>query len=138
MPLWERFRQLWKRSQPETKRIYTLDDPLHIELINIAIQENRTQEEITANVLAAGMYQYRRKDELLRLWYSLSLRERDVTALTCLGLTNRQMAARMGISPETVKSYLETALHKLGLRSKAELRVLFANMGFEAWEKPHP
>jgi DNA-binding CsgD family transcriptional regulator len=131
MPLWERFRRLWKRSQPERKRTYNL-------LNNIAIQENRTQEEITANVLAAGMYQYRRKDELLRLWYSLSLRERDVTALTCLGLTNRQMAARMGISPETVKSYLETALHKLGLRSKAELRVLFANMGFEAWEKPHP
>jgi len=138
MPLWERFRRLWKRSQPERNRPYNLDDPFHIELNNIAIQENRTQEEITANVLAAGMYQYRRKDELLRLWYSLSLRERDVTALTCLGLTNRQMAARMGISPETVKSYLETALHKLGLRSKAELRVLFANMGFEAWEKPHP
>jgi DNA-binding CsgD family transcriptional regulator len=138
MPLWERFRRLWKRSQPEIKRTYNLDDPFHIELNNIAIQENRTQEEITANVLAAGMYQYRKKDELLQLWYSLSLRERDVTAHACLGLTNRQIAARMGISPETVKSYLETVLHKLGLRSKAELRVLFANFGFEAWEKPHP
>ena len=134
MRLWERFRRLWRRSQPNKKRIYNLDDPLHIELNNFAIQENRTQEEMTASVLAAGMYQYRRKDELLRLWYSLSLRERDVTALTCLGLTNRQIAARMGVSPETVKSYLETVLHKLGLGSKAELRVLFANMGFEAWE----
>jgi DNA-binding CsgD family transcriptional regulator len=136
MPLWERFRRLWKRSQPERKRTYHLDDPFHIELNNIAIQENRTQEEITANMLAAGMYQYRRKDELLRLWYSLSLRERDVTALTCLGLTNRHMAARIGISSETVKTYLGTVLNKLGLRSKVELRVLFANLGFEAWEKP--
>jgi DNA-binding CsgD family transcriptional regulator len=134
MRIWERFRRLWKRSQPNKKRTYRLDDPLHIELNNFAIQENRTQEEMTASVLAAGMYQYRRKDELLRLWYSLSLRERDVTAFACLGLTNRQIAARMGVSPETVKSYLETVLHKLGLRSKAELRVLFANMGFEAWE----
>jgi DNA-binding CsgD family transcriptional regulator len=134
MRIWERFHRLWKRSQQEKKRTYHLDDPLHIELNNFAIQENRTQEEMTANVLAAGMYQYRRKDELLRLWYSLSLRERDVTAFACLGLTNRQIAARMGVSPETVKSYLETVLHKLGLRSKAELRVLFANMGFEAWE----
>jgi DNA-binding CsgD family transcriptional regulator len=134
MRIWERFRRLWKRSQPKKKRTYHLDDPLHIELNNFAIQENRTQEEMTANVLAAGMYQYRRKDELLRLWYSLSLRERDVTAFACLGLTNRQIAARMGVSPETVKSYLETVLYKLGLRSKAELRVLFANMGFEAWE----
>ena len=138
MPFWERFRRLWKRSQPASKRTYSLDDPFHSELNNIAIQENRTQEEITANVLAAGMYQYRKKDELLRLWYSLSLRERDVTAYACLGLTNRQIAGRMGISPETVKSYLETVLHKLGLRSKAELRVLFANMGFEAWERPQP
>ena len=134
MRIWERFRRLWNRSQQEKKRTYRLDDPLHIELNNFAIQENRTQEEMTASVLAAGMYQYRRKDELLRLWYSLSLRERDVTAFACLGLTNRQIAARMGVSPETVKSYLETVLHKLGLRSKAELRVLFANMGFEAWE----
>jgi DNA-binding CsgD family transcriptional regulator len=134
MRLWERFRRLWKRSQQKKRRTYHLDDPLHIELNHIAIQENRTQEEMTASVLAAGMYQYRRKDELLRLWYSLSLRERDVTAFACLGLTNRQIAARMGVSPETVKSYLETVLYKLGLRSKAELRVLFADMGFEAWE----
>ena len=101
MPFWERFRRPWKRSQPNKKRTYNLDDPLHIELNKIAIQENRTQEEITANVLAAGMYQYRRKDELLQLWYSLSLRERDVTALACLGLTNRQIAARMGIREVT-------------------------------------
>ena len=134
MGLWERFRRLWRRSQQKNRRSYRLDDPFHIELNNIAIQENRTQEEMTASVLAAGMYQYRRKDELLRLWYSLSGRERDVTALACLGLTNRQIAARMGISPETVKSYLETVLHKLGLRGKAELRVLFADLGFEAWE----
>jgi DNA-binding CsgD family transcriptional regulator len=138
MPFWERFRHLWKRSQPGSKRTYSLDDPFHSELNNIAIQENRTQEEITANVLAAGMYQYRKKEELLQLWYLLSLRERDVTAYACLGLTNRQIASRMGVSPETVKSYLETVQHKLGLRSKAELRVLFANLGFEAWEKPHP
>ena len=134
MGLWERFRRLWRRSQQKNRRSYRLDDPFHIELNNIAIQENRTQEEMTASVLAAGMYQYRRKDELLSLWYSLSGRERDVTALACLGLTNRQIAARMGISPETVKSYLETVLHKLGLRGKAELRVLFADLGFEAWE----
>ena len=134
MRLWERFRRLWRRSQQKKRRTYRLDDPFHIELNHIAIQENRTQEEMTASVLAAGMYQYRRKDELLSLWYSLSGRERDVTALACLGLTNRQIAARMGISPETVKSYLETVLHKLGLRGKAELRVLFADLGFEAWE----
>ena len=134
MRLWERFRRLWRRSQQKKRRTYRLDDPFHIELNHIAIQENRTQEEMTASVLAAGMYQYRRKDELLRLWYSLSLRERDVTAFACLGLTNRQIAARMGVSPETVKSYLETVLYKLGLRGKAELRVLFADLGFEAWE----
>ena len=134
MRLWERFRRLWNRSQQKKQRIYRLDDPLHIELNNFAIQENRTQEEMTASVLAAGIYQYRKKDELLRMWYSLSPRERDVTAFACLGLTNRQIAARMGVSPGTVKSYLETVLYKLGLRTKAELRVLFANLGFEAWE----
>ncbi len=136
MSLWERFRRLRNRSQPENNRTYRLDDPLQIELKKIAAQENRTQEEVTANVMAAGMYQYRRKDELLRCWYSLSRREQDVTAYACLGLTNRQIAARMGVSPATVKSYLESVLHKLQLESRAELRVFFADLGFEAWEKP--
>ena len=40
----------------------------------------------------------------------LSQREKDVTALVCLGYTNREIGARLHISRETVKDRLETCL----------------------------
>jgi len=43
----------------------------------------------------------------MRLWDTLSRREQDVTAWACLGYTNRQIAARLGLSTDTVKSYLQ-------------------------------
>jgi DNA-binding CsgD family transcriptional regulator len=35
---------------------------------------------------------------LYERWQKLSLREQDVTALTCLGYTNRQIAAKQASS----------------------------------------
>jgi len=60
----------------------------------------------------------------------LSPREQYVTALTCLRYTNPQIAARLGLSVETVRTYLRKALNKLGLQNKADLRVLFASWDF--------
>ena len=134
MSVWQRIRSIWIRSRQNNTRTYDLDGPLHGAITNLAIQERHTEEEMTANVLTAGINKFRRRDEILRLWHNLSPREKDVTAHTCLGLTNRQIAARMQVSPETVKSYLETVSRKLGVKSKIELRVLFADFGFEAWE----
>jgi DNA-binding CsgD family transcriptional regulator len=75
------------------------------------------------------------KDERNQFWERLSSRERDVTALTCLSFTNLQIAARLEISTETVKSYLTKVLNKSGLRTKADLRVYFAGWDFSNWER---
>jgi DNA-binding CsgD family transcriptional regulator len=127
-----------RRSQRKNNRIYHLDDPSQIRLVQTSVQGHNTQEDITANVYAAGVYHFQRRDELLALWRSLSLREQDVVAYTCLGFKNRYIAARMGISQETVKSYLRNIFNKLRVNSKADIRVLFADLGFEAWNKPYP
>ena len=50
------------------------------------------------------------------------------------GCTNRQIAARLVLSPETVKTHLRSVLHKFGLRSKAELRQALAGWDFSGWE----
>lgn len=39
------------------------------------------------------------------------------------GLTNRRIAARLGVSPDAVKFHVGNALGKLGLASRAELRL---------------
>ena len=67
--------------------------------------------------------------------HSLTPREQDVAALACLGYTNRQIAARLGISPDTVKTHVRNLLHKFELHSKDELRSLLQDWDFSAWEE---
>jgi DNA-binding NarL/FixJ family response regulator len=50
----------------------------------------------------------------------LAPREREVIALAAQGLTNKEVAARLGISGETVKTLLERAYTKLGARRRAD------------------
>jgi len=50
----------------------------------------------------------------------LSNRERQVLALLADGLGNKQIAARLGISTNTVKTHLELLFEKLGVASRAE------------------
>ncbi|MFJ4682956.1 response regulator transcription factor [Streptomyces sp. NPDC088789] len=50
----------------------------------------------------------------------LSPRELDVPACVASGATNALAADRLGIGPETVKSYLRSAMRKLGARTRGE------------------
>jgi DNA-binding CsgD family transcriptional regulator len=51
----------------------------------------------------------------------LSAAEQRVAELAASGMTNREVAATMLISPKTVESNLARVYHKLGIRSRAEL-----------------
>jgi DNA-binding CsgD family transcriptional regulator len=50
----------------------------------------------------------------------LTNREREILALLADGLGNKQIAARLGISANTVKSHLELLFEKLDVSSRAE------------------
>lgn len=50
----------------------------------------------------------------------LSARERQILALLADGLPNKQIASRLGISTNTVKTHLELLFDKLGVSSRAE------------------
>ncbi|CAL9596148.1 helix-turn-helix transcriptional regulator [Streptomyces sp. enrichment culture] len=50
----------------------------------------------------------------------LAPREVDVLAWVAAGATNATAAARLGLRPETVKSYLRSAMRKLGARTRGE------------------
>ncbi|HIP99465.1 TPA: response regulator transcription factor [Candidatus Bipolaricaulota bacterium] len=52
----------------------------------------------------------------------LSPREEEVLAFLSQGLSNREIAARLGVSVKTVESHLEKLKGKLGCASTAELR----------------
>jgi DNA-binding CsgD family transcriptional regulator len=50
----------------------------------------------------------------------LTNREREILALLADGLGNKQIAARLGISTNTVKTHLELLFEKLDVSSRAE------------------
>lgn len=59
-------------------------------------------------------------------WDSLTTAEREVVALTVEGLTNREIAARLFISPRTVETHLTHVFAKLGLQGRPALRLAAA------------
>jgi two-component system response regulator NreC len=118
-------------------RYYALDEHLDEAITNLATQENLPPDKIVANILSSGLAHYYETDELWGCWQSLSRREQQVTVLTCLGYTNPQMAARLGISTETIKTHLRNALRKFNLGSKSELRKALAHWDFRAFKEYH-
>ena len=53
---------------------------------------------------------------------SLTPQEREIALLAATGLTNRQIAARLYLSPRTVSAHLYRIFPKLGITSRAALR----------------
>ena len=51
----------------------------------------------------------------------LTQRDREVTLLVADGLRSREVAERLGIASQTVKSHLKTIFDKLGVRNRVEL-----------------
>jgi DNA-binding NarL/FixJ family response regulator len=98
-----------------------MDAGLDAFMRDLAAQEQRPVEEITADLLARGLVQRGLDEQLALRWKHLSPREQEVTALSCLGYTNGQIAARLGVAKETVKTYSINAQRKFDVRSKAEL-----------------
>jgi DNA-binding NarL/FixJ family response regulator len=50
----------------------------------------------------------------------LSSREREVLRLLAEGMTDREIASALAISPRTVESHVSSVLRKLGVRNRAE------------------
>lgn len=50
----------------------------------------------------------------------LSAREQEVLRLLAEGMTDREIAAALAISPRTVESHVSSVLRKLGVRNRAE------------------
>jgi len=59
----------------------------------------------------------------------LTRREREILALLADGFGNKQVAARLGISTNTVKSHLELLFDKLDVSTRTEAVTAAARMG---------
>jgi DNA-binding NarL/FixJ family response regulator len=73
-----------------------------------------------------------RGDDDSQVEAELTPREREVLTLVAVGLPNKGIAARLGISEHTVKFHLASVLSKLGAASRAEAVARAARLGLIA------
>ena len=134
--LWKRLSGILRLRRGSRWRYFELEESLQTALVQRADQEQRPEQELQAEILAVGLARLQTTDWLKGCWEHLSQREQEVTALICSGYTNRQMAGRMHVSENTVKTHITNILAKFGMHSKAELREALSDWDFSEWE-PH-
>jgi len=100
---------------------------------SLAEREKRAPDEVILSLLSQALEAQRSSDSTHQHWESLSPREKQVAALVCAGLTGRQVAARLVVSPETVKTHMRHILRKFSLGSRRELRAALEGWDLSAW-----
>jgi len=71
-------------------------------------------------------------------WESLSERQQEVAALACLGNTNAEIAERLDISLETVKTHMKVILRKFEVRGRHQLGYVLRKWDFSDFDFPPP
>lgn len=100
----------------------TLDAPSLESLHRLASRQHRTPQEVARSLFEQAALEDEAQSQVLQCWEALTPRQQQITAHICQDYTGRQIAARLGISPTTVKSHAEIILHKFGLPNRAALR----------------
>jgi DNA-binding NarL/FixJ family response regulator len=132
MTIWQRVLRALGYT-PATRLEFHADENLLQSLQTMAEREQRHTGEVASELLSSALARRQVDDSLMAHWGFLSAREQQVAALICLNFTNRQIAARLRITPETAKSHVRNVLRKFDLHSKAELRRALADWDFNTW-----
>lgn len=118
--------------------VLSLSDEMLDILRELAEREGRSPHEAAGHLLGLALFQRQAADEKLRTWRDLSPREREVAALVTLGYTNREIAARLVLSVETVKTHIQHIQYKFRVKRKHDLRIALAEWDFRAWDVSEP
>ena len=133
MTLFENFRR-WINPTQQAHLLVLALDPVNAEyLAQIAARNDSSRSQVALDLLKTALADRQVAEEQLERWRLLTDRQQQVAALTCLNFTNRQIAARLKISPETVKAHMRNLLHRFDLHGKSELREALADWDFSEW-----
>ncbi|MEI7847018.1 MAG: LuxR C-terminal-related transcriptional regulator [Chloroflexota bacterium] len=134
MSFFQRLLYLLGFLQAPTPHTYNLKSDIQLRIADLAQQEQRSPEELTEQLLSQALSQHDSANDLWQRWNSLSPREQQVAALTCLDYTNPQIAAILGLSVETIRTHSRNTQIKFNVNSKPALRVLLADWDFSKWD----
>lgn len=127
---------LEKIPKGPVRRAFSREELLVRKVREMAVSQRRAEQEVYDDIIESGMKVLSDKDKYEDIWTSLSPREQEVTALTCLGYRSYEIAGALGISYETVRTHSKHVYAKFGL-SRKELRRVLERWNFEAWWGDH-
>ena len=81
------------------------------------------------NLINAALRQSEREVRPADALNTLTPREREVLAQIAEGLTNKEIARRLSVSPATIKAHVERIIAKLGVSDRTQAAVLVARAG---------
>src|SRR5262249_52949128 len=90
-----------------------------VEAVRAAASGDSLMEPRIASMVVRGLHHGNRTDPLS----VLSPRERDVLETLSRGRSNREIARRLSLSEDTVKSYVSSILTKLGLHDRTQAAI---------------
>lgn len=99
----------------------------------IALRDGLTIGQAANDLIRFALYEDQLAENSLETWHQLTQREREIAALIWLGLTNPQIAERLSISPNTVKTHIKNVLAKFNIRSKKRLQDLLSGLDLSDW-----
>jgi len=124
----------WINPADRTQLLVLELDPTEAQyLAQLAAGGKTSSREVAQDLLKTALLDRQVAETHLERWRELTPRQQQIAALTCLNFTNRQIAARLRISPQTVKAHMRNLLHRFDLHSKAELRQALADWDFSEW-----
>lgn len=114
-------------------------DPNLIPLIgDIAQEEGLSISETVNRLLSFAIGEHHATNDNLLRWDSLTPRQQDTAAYACLGYSNMEIAQKMSISVNTVKTHLRQVLQTFAVGSKRELEIILVSWDFSDWKKQDP
>ena len=139
MPWWNRLLDILHlpriEKRPKTERGFALDEGVLQSLHELAARENRPPDELARHLLTRALREQQADEVTQNIWLTLTPREQQVVALMCLRYTNAQIAARLNISYETVKTHVHNALTKFGAPNREKLRLRMFHWDFTGWDE---
>lgn len=136
MNLWQQLKESVSQQNADNEHNASHHEIL-AEVQKLALVQGRDEEEVVISLLRQALKSRHRSSRIHRCWESLSQREKEVAALVCSGLTGRQVAARLVLSPETIKTHVRHILRKFDLNSRQDLRNLLADWDLSRWLNPY-
>ncbi len=91
----------------------------------------KKQQEVI--MVSLGLEQAISVDQHQAAWEKLTLRQKEVVALVCLGYSYDEIADYLVLSRDTIKTHIKNALRNFGYKDREDLMAGLAHWDFSAW-----